>query len=298
MTRPALLFIGWLVLPALFLAIRPGAADAEEIPFRYPTQEGFIIAVDDSSSRAVAADSAEGRAALEALGAVLVSDQFRIPVRYGRTLAWNLGERMETGMTRERHLTLYREARAADAARTQPASVLFLRLGLRGEAGEDRTLLARIDWVDLRFGESRTRFASDRLTLPADGDIAEVLRPFFEETGRELLELLGPAPPRGYGEVPPAWLIEPLRYDIGLRDLPPDVRDAVVDALTFDLRHFVDYRIRREEPDRLDMDYETQAPSWWLAEQLEVLFDDIGYDARIEPRRYGLRIEPAEPPQE
>jgi hypothetical protein len=293
MTRPALLLFCLLALPALMLAARPQTAGAEEIPFRYPTQEGFVIAIDDSSSRAVASDSPEGRAALDTLGAVLVGDQFRIPVRYGRTLVWNLGERMEPGMTRERHLELYREARAADAARTQPASALFLRLGLRGEEGEDRTLLARLDWVDIRLGESRTRFASDRLELPADGDIGAALRPFYEESAREILELLGPAPPRGYGEVPPAWLIEPLRYDLEIRDLPEDVRTEIVDVLTFELRHFLDYRITREEPDRLDIDYETQAPSWWLADRLEAVFEEIGYDARIEPRRYGLRIEPA-----
>lgn len=294
MIRSALFLLCCLLFPASVATLAAGPAGAEDIPFRYPTQEGFVIAIDDSSSRAVSTDSAEGRAALEALGAVLVSDQFRIPVRYGRTLVWNLGERMEPGMSRERHLALYREARTEDAARTQPAAVLFLRLGLRGTAGEERTLLARIDWVDIRFGESRTRFSSDRLTLPADGDIGSVLRPFFEETAREILELLGPAPPRGYGDVPPAWVIEPLRYDISIRDLPEDVRGEVIDVLTFELPHFLDYRITREEPDRLDMDYETQAPSWWLAERLSDLFAEIGYQAHIEPRRYGLRIEPAD----
>jgi hypothetical protein len=281
-------------------ALLASAARAE-IPYRYPIQEGFIVAVDDASRRAVPGDGAVGRAALDKLAEVFEADIVRIPVEYGRTLVWNLGERLTPGLSREEHLALYRAAKASDASRNLPASVLFLRLSLRNDA-----LTARLDWLDLARGESEARYASDPIPFdltpgcgidsPCAGvAAAEALAPFFQESADEILLALGPAPPRGYGDVPPAWLmVDPLRYRVDFRGLPRDIAEEVLDAMIVEFPYFLTDEILRDEPDRLTVSYETTAPSWWLADRLMEVFADLDYAATIEPRANGLRIEPAE----
>lgn len=269
------------LMAALCLLLFAGSARAD-IPYRYPVLEGFILAVDDSSSRAVPRSDPLARAVLDAFAAVLESDRFRIPVEYGRTLAWNVGTAPPDGITREAQLDLFNESRSQDASRAQPANVLFLRLSER-----DGAIRVRADWVDAVRGESETRYASDAVAS------VEELAAFFEAVGEDMLIRLGPAPARGYGEVPPPWLIEPFTYRVEFRDLPRDIRDEVLDVMIYEFPHFVTQRILDDEPDRLTVAYETRAPSWWLAERLAVLFEDLNYAARIEPRQAGLRIEPA-----
>lgn len=272
-----------------------------EIPYRYPIQEGFILAVDDASRRALRSDGAVALAVLDKLAETLEQDIVRIPVDYGRTFAWNLGERLAPGLSREDHLALYRAAKRDDASRVMPASVLFLRLSSR-----DGAMRARLDWIDLARGESEARYASDPIDvdLPngcaleeacAAAAVAEALAPFFLESADEILVELGPAPPRGYGAVPPPWLlVEPLRYRVDFRDLPDDIRFEALDAMTVEFDHFLADEILREDEERLTVSYETLAPSWWLAARLAEVFEDLDYAATIEPRANGLRIEPAE----
>ncbi|MDW3208041.1 MAG: hypothetical protein R8L07_21095 [Alphaproteobacteria bacterium] len=277
------------MIAIVFAALPFEAALAEDIPYRYPTQEGFIVAIDDASRRAVPQDDPVAVAAMDRLAEVLESDVYRVPVEYGRTLAWNVGERLINGMTRQDHLALYNRSRDRDVSRIQPASVLFLRLNRRGEG-----LSARMDWVDVVRGEILARYASEPVTGTTPGEVADRLTAFFRDSADAIIDQLGPAPPRGYGEVPPAWLIVPISYRIDFRDLPADIRQESVDFLTVELPYFLGSTVRHVEPDRLVLSYETRAPSWWVADRLMELFEELGVDARIEPREVGLRITPAE----
>lgn len=272
-----------------------------EIPYRYSVQEGFILVVDDASRRALPSDGAVTIAALDRLAETMEQDIVRIPVDYGRTIAWNLGERPTPGMSREEHLALYRTAKREDASRAMPASVLFLRLSSR-----DGAVRARLDWIDLARGESEARYASDPIAIDLAGGcsmeeacagaaVAEALTPFFFESANEILLRLGPAPPRGYGPVPPPWLLmEPFRYRVDFRGLPDDIRFEALDVMTVEFDHFLADEVLREDDDRLTVSYETLAPSWWLADRLAEVFEDLDYAATIEPRANGLRIEPTE----
>ena len=95
-----------ILLSVICLILAMGAARAE-IPYRYPVQKGFILAVDDASRQAVPRSDPLARAVVDALAAVLVSDRFRIPVEYGRTLAWHVGEEPADGQAREDLLQLF-----------------------------------------------------------------------------------------------------------------------------------------------------------------------------------------------
>lgn len=279
------LFVAFLPLTATL----PSGAVAEDIPYRYSIQEGFIIAVDDASRRAVSWGDPIAVAALNRLAEVLESDTYRVPVEYGRTLAWNVGDRLIKGMTRQDHLALYNRSRDRDVSRIQPASVLFLRLNRRGE-----DLTVRMDWVDLVRGETLARYASDPVAVASADRVADALTPFFEESAEAIIDQLGPAPPRGYGEVPPPWLIVPITYRIDFRDVPEEIQSESVDFLTLELPYFLGSSVQRVEADRLVLSYETKAPSWWIAGRLMELYADLGFDGRIEPRQAGLRITLAE----
>jgi hypothetical protein len=124
--------------------------------------------------------------------------------------------------------------------------------------------------------------------------VVESLIPFFSNSADQILQLLGPAPPRGYGDVPPAWLVEAIRYHVDFRDVPDDIRADAVDALQIEFPYYLASTIDRDEPGRFVLTYETQAPSWWLADRLMEVFADLSYAARIDPRPNGLRISPAE----
>ncbi len=278
----AIIAIVFAVLPAM-------ASAAQEIPYRYPVQEGFILAIDDASRRAVPQDDPIARAVLDRLAEVLESDIYRVPVEYGRTLAWNNGELLVGGMGRADHLALYNRSRDRDVSRIEPASVLFLRLNRQGD-----NLNARMDWVDVVRGEILARYASDPVQAADAEAVAELLTPFFRDTAEDIIDRLGPAPPRGYGAVPPPWLIAPIYYQIDLRDLPEEIRAETVDFLTVELPYYLGSSVVLAEADRMVLSYETKAPSWWVAEHLDTLFADLGFAARIEPREAGLRISPAE----
>lgn len=278
----AIIAIVFAVLPAM-------ASAAQEIPYRYPVQEGFILAIDDASRRAVPQDDPIARAVLDRLAEVLESDIYRVPVEYGRTLAWNNGELLVGGMGRADHLALYNRSRDRDVSRIEPASVLFLRLNRQGD-----NLNARMDWVDVVRGEILARYASDPVQAADAEAVAELLTPFFRDTAEDIIDRLGPAPPRGYGAVPPPWLIAPIYYQIDLRDLPEEIRAETVDFLTVELPYYLGSSIVLAEADRMVLSYETKAPSWWIAEHLDTLFAELGFAARIEPREAGLRISPAE----
>ncbi len=275
---------------AIVIAALPAMASAaQEIPYRYPVQEGFILAIDDASRRAVPQDDPIARAVLDRLAEVLESDIYRVPVEYGRTLAWNNGELLVGGMGRADHLALYNRSRDRDVSRIEPASVLFLRLNRQGDG-----LNARMDWVDVVRGETLARYASDPVQATDVEAAAELLTPFFRDMAEDIIDRLGPAPPRGYGAVPPPWLIAPIYYQIDLRDLPEEIRAETVDFLTVELPYYLGSSIVLAEADRMVLSYETKAPSWWIAEHLETLFAELGFAARIEPREAGLRISPAE----
>lgn len=275
---------------AIVIAALPAMASAaQEIPYRYPVQEGFILAIDDASRRAVPQDDPIARAVLDRLAEVLESDIYRVPVEYGRTLAWNNGELLVGGMGRADHLALYNRSRDRDVSRIEPASVLFLRLNRQGDG-----LNARMDWVDVVRGETLARYASDPVQATDAEAAAELLTPFFRDTAEDIIDRLGPAPPRGYGAVPPPWLIAPIYYQIDLRDLPEEIRAEAVDFLTVELPYYLGSSIVSVQADRMVLSYETKAPSWWIAGHLDTLFSELDFAARIEPREAGLRISPAE----
>jgi hypothetical protein len=277
------------IIATVFAVLPAMASAAQEIPYRYPVQEGFILAIDDASRRAVPQDDPIARAVLDRLAEVLESDIYRVPVEYGRTLAWNNGELLVGGMGRADHLALYNRSRDRDVSRIEPASVLFLRLNRQGD-----NLNARMDWVDVVRGEILARYASDPVQAADAEAVAELLTPFFRDTAEDIIDRLGPAPPRGYGAVPPPWLIAPIYYQIDLRDLPEEIRAETVDFLTVELPYYLGSSVVLAEADRMVLSYETKAPSWWIAEHLDTLFADLGFAARIEPREAGLRISPAE----
>ncbi|MBO6836492.1 MAG: hypothetical protein JJ878_17470 [Alphaproteobacteria bacterium] len=277
------------IIATVFAVLPAMASAAQEIPYRYPVQEGFILAIDDASRRAVPQDDPIARAVLDRLAEVLESDIYRVPVEYGRTLAWNNGELLVGGMGRADHLALYNRSRDRDVSRIEPASVLFLRLNRQGD-----NLNARMDWVDVVRGEILARYASDPVQAADAEAVAELLTPFFRDTAEDIIDRLGPAPPRGYGAVPPPWLIAPIYYQIDLRDLPEEIRAETVDFLTVELPYYLGSSIVLAEADRMVLSYETKAPSWWIAEHLDTLFAELGFAARIEPREAGLRISPAE----
>ena len=270
---------------------------AQDIPYRYSISEGFILTIDDASRRAVSREDAISWAVLNGLADVLESDQFRIPVEYGRTLAWNLGDPIASGADRESQMDTYRQARRQGADRAMPKTLLFLRLTER-----EGTLRLRADAVDLVRGESRLRVASEPVAMsvpagcdPRDacaGDAAvAALSDFYGELGDEMLAYLGPAPPRGYGEVPPPWLIEPIAYEIDLRGLDDADAFEIADAMTAEFDHYLDHEVLREEPGRLTLRYETVAPSWWLAGKVSEVGEELGLTLEITPRSGGLRIE-------
>ncbi|MDF1750779.1 MAG: hypothetical protein P1V34_18095 [Alphaproteobacteria bacterium] len=276
-----------------------------EIPYRYPVQEGFIVTVDGESRRSLQQDDPVALAALDALATLLVSDTYRIPVEYGRTLAWNEGERLVDGMNRDQQRELYKQARSSDASRPVPATIMFLRLALRDQPDGTATATAWLDLVDVTRGDVKARYVSDPIVVIfKDGcseilackarGVASALIPFFQQTADQVLQLLGPAPPRGYGDVPPAWLIEAIRYRVDFRDLPDDIRADAVDAMQIEFPYYLASTIERDEPGRFILTYETQLPSWWLADRLMEVFADLAYAAKIEPRPNGLRISPAE----
>lgn len=279
---------------AAFIGISASTA-AAEIPYRYSMLEGFILTLDDSGRNAVAMDDLGARAVLDRLAVLLESDRYRIPTEYGRTLSWHEGQVQEPGMDRAAQLAVFNQARLRDASRAQPGNVLFTSVVLREKSDGSRQLRIRIDWVDLVRGEVEARYVMDPIAL--DGDLSDAMTaidPFLRQVGDDLLVQLGPAPPRGYGEVPPPWLIEPIRYRVDFRDLPADIRADAADALTFDFDHYLSHDLVRETDDRLTLSYETTAPSWWLAEQLASVFEDLGYAVTILPRVYGLRVVPAQ----
>jgi len=298
MHRLALLLISILV----GLSAIPARA---EIPYRYSVQEGFIIAIDDVSRRSVPQDDPVARAALNGLANLLESDAYRIPVEYGRTLAWNQGERLTIGMDRDSQRALYKQARSSDASRPVPATILFLRLMVRDQPDGTATAAAWLDLVDVTRGDVRARYASDPVNIAfQDGcsenpvcratGVVESLMPFFSNSADQILQLLGPAPPRGYGDVPPAWLVDAIRYRVDFRDVPDVIRADAVDALQIEFPYYLASTIDRDEPGRFVLTYETQAPSWWLVDRLMEVFADLSYAARIDPRPNGLRISPAE----
>jgi len=272
-------------------------AMADDIPYPDSISEGFILTSDDAARRAVSREDAIGWEVLNGLAETLESDQFRIPVEYGRTLAWNLGMPIEPAAERETQLEVFRQARRQNADRAMPTTVLYLRLTER-----DGTLRLRTDAVDLIRGESRLRIASEAVEMslpsgcaPRDGcagpAAVEALQPFFTEVGEKILDFLGPAPPRGYGDVPPPWLIEPITYRIDIRGLEQADAADLADAMTAEFDHYLDHEITREEPDRLTLDYETVAPSWWLAGKVFEVGTDFGLTLEITPISHGLRIE-------
>lgn len=280
---------------ATFLALSPG--HAQEIPYRYSVSEGFILAIDDASRRAISREDGVSWAVLNGLADMLESDQYRIPIEYARTLAWNVGTPIAAGTQRAAQLETFELSRQQSADRSVPAHVLFLRLTER-----DGKLLLRADGVDLVRGESRLRLSSDpvAVALPPDCDIkqacagqkaVEALTPFFQTLGDKILALLGPAPPRGYGDVPPPWLIEPVSYRIDMRGLNAADAATLADAMTVEFDYYLDHRITREEEGRLTLAYETIAPSWWLAQELRNLAADLDLTLDITPISGGLRIE-------
>ena len=298
MHRFGLLLISLLV----GLAATPARA---EIPYRYSVQEGFIVAIDDVSRRSVPQDDPVAQAALNGLANLLESDSYRIPVEYGRTLAWNQGERLTQGMDRDSQRALYKQARSSDASRPVPATILFLRLMLRDQSDGTATTTAWLDLVDVTRGDVKARYSSDPISIAfQDGcrdnpacrarAVTDGLIPFFDEAAGQILQLLGPAPPRGYGDVPPAWLVDAIRYSVDFRDVPEDIRAEAVDALQIEFPYYLASTIDRDEPGRFTLTYETQAPSWWLADRLMEVFADMSYAARIDTRPNGLRISPAE----
>jgi hypothetical protein len=276
-----------------------------EIPYRYSVQEGFIVAIDDLSRRSVPQDDPVAQVALDGLANLLESDVYRIPVEYGRTLAWNEGERLINGMDRDRQRALYKEARASDASRPVPATILFLRLMLRDQPDGTATAAAWMDLVDVTRGDVKARYASDPIIIVFEDGcsedpmcraraVEESLLPFFKDSADQILQLLGPAPPRGYGDVPPAWLIDAIRYRVDFRDVPDDIRAEAVDAMQIEFPYYLSSRIERDEPGRFIVTYETQLPSWWIADRLMTVFADLSYAAQIDPRPHGLRISPME----
>lgn len=283
------------LLTGSFIAAQP--AGGQDIPYRYSISEGFILAIDDASRRSFSRDDPTAWAVLNGLAETLESDRFRIPVAYGRTLAWNLGAPFEARLDRDSQLTTFQEARQQSADRAMPATVLFLRLSERNE-----TIRLRADVVNLARGESRLRFSSDpiAISLPegcdpkavcASNDVLEALQPFFIDAGNEILDFLGPAPPRGYGAVPPPWLIEPINYRIDIRGLEEDITAEIVDVLTAELDHYLGHEITRQDAQRVVLEYETRAPSWWVAEQIHVLGNELGLAFEITPKLGGFRIE-------
>lgn len=266
-----------------------------EIPYRYSVLEGFILTLDDSGRRALPVDDNRARMVLDRLATMMESDRYRIPTEHGRTLAWHEGQELTPGLDRSDQLEIFNQARIRDASRAQPASVLFLSVILREKGEGAHQLRLRVDWVDLVRGEVKARYAMDPVTGDADFTTAmSSIDAFLTTVADDLLLQLGPAPPRGYGEVPAAWLIEPVRYRIDFRDLPEGVQLDAADALVFDIDHYLSHEVTRETEGRYTLSYETRAPSWWLAERLSEVFEELGYDAAILPRVYGLRIQPAE----
>ena len=286
-----------LLAAAALAALSSTPSSAQEIPYRYSILEGFILTIDDASRRAVSREDDISWAVLNGLAETLESDQFRIPVEYGRTLAWNLGTPIEAGADRESQLATYRQARQKSADRVIPARLLFLRLSER-----DGALTLRADALDLIRGESLLRVASEAvpMSLPvgcepraacASEAAVEALQPFFAEFGEEALDFLGRAPPRGYGEVPPPWLIPPISYRVDMRGLEDADAAELADAMTAEFDYYLDHEITREEEGRLTLQYETTAPSWWLADQLQTLGNEIDLTLEITPISDGLRIE-------
>ncbi len=293
-----------LCLFTVFALVAGNLPALAEIPYRYSVQEGFIIAIDDASTRGVPHDDPMAWAALNAFATLLESDRYRIPVEYGRTLAWHQGERLVTGMSREEHRRLYRAARGQDASRQVPATILFLRLSVRDRDDGALTVSAFVDLIDVTRGESLARYNAEPVQVTVDSDcmshpackseqVTDILAPFFKSTGDALLQRLGPAPPRGYGEVPPPWLIDPIRYRILFDAMPEDIRAEVVDAMRVEFPYYLSSRTEGEREDRILISYETIAPSWWLADRLRAVFEDLNFNAQIDPIPGGLRISPA-----
>ncbi len=273
-----------LKLIAFAVLVLPAHADSP-IPYRYSIQEGFILAVDDASSRSVEWNDAVAVLALERLAAILESDRYRVPVQWGRTLAWHTGRRIGERMSRDEHLSIYRDAVAQDASRAQPGHVLFINLRER-----DSTYSMRIDWLDLTRGERETRYAADGL----EGDNPDALDAFFRDVADDILDRLGPAPPTPRGDVPPAWLIEPVEYRIDLTGFSDTVAADIIDALTLDLDHYIGAQIDDDGDDRITIQYQTQAPSWWIADRIYEVMNEYDLEGEIEPRRFGLRLRLAE----
>jgi len=268
-----------------FAVLIPQAWAQSPIPYRYSIQEGFILAVDDASSRSLQWNDPVAETVVNRLAEILESDQYRVPVQWGRTLVWHLGLRLGERMSRDEHLSLYREAITLDASRAQPGHVLFINLRDRNGA-----LTIRMDWLELTRGERETRFSSDGID-PSD---EAALDAFLEDVADGILDGLGPAPPTARGDVPPAWLIEPLEYRIDLRTNDEVAATDIVDALTLDMDHYIGAEVDYSREDRVIILYETEAPSWWIADRVRGVMEEYGIDGDIEPRRFGLRLQLAE----